>query len=226
VKPLAILALIIAAVIAAVAPFPIVWKPWVSPDYAAKMLVEDDGKGVVFWLPSAARFWGYRTYASISNYTNRFQRMDRNPLVFTLIDMLEREDRPMDDVFIGQLLGSPSVNAKLVGCYAAEAANADAAKRASCRQMVRSVLTRKPDVNNQIEIATALRVVGKSRMPGMSGDVVRLALDPDAPYGVRVQACIAAAKVPESEGLAALNGLDSAAWTECNKERGPADQRR
>src|SRR5262245_52229112 len=120
-----------------------VWKPWVSPDYAAKMLVEDDGKGFVFWIPSAAEFWGHRTYASISNYTNRFERMDRNPLVFTMIELLEEEDQPMDAALIGQLLNSPNVNAKLVGCFAA---------RASCSEMVRSVLKQTPNVNNQMEI--------------------------------------------------------------------------
>jgi len=203
----------------AAAPFPLIWRPWLSADYAAKALVEDDGKGLVFWIPAAARRWGHKTYGPLFGYTNAFENLDRHPLLFTLIDILS-EDRSPDIVDVSaKLRASHNPKAQLLGCYGLERQPPGSTDSASCRERYHSALSGTPDLDHQMLIVTALRILQKSGMAGYEDEIQRLAADRKAPRWVRVEACRAAMVVPEREALAVqLKDLEPDLFKECRDE--------
>lgn len=196
--------------------FPMTWRPWLSPQYAAKALVEDDGKGPVFWTPNAARFWGPKTYGYIYEYTDQFDNLNRNPLIFTLLDILSA-DRTKSRIAISEkLLDSNNTKANLLGCYVAVSESLALPGSASCRAKIRNVLSQDPDIYNQTEIQTALRVAGRSKMRGVSEELTRLMSNKTAPYGVHLEACHAAASIEEQKLLEAFK-------SNCNDAAGRTD---
>lgn len=200
------------------APFPIIWRPWVSPDYAAKALVQDDGKGLAFWIPSAARYWGYRVVEPISRYTNDFAEVNRDPLIRTLIDIFSESDAPQLTALTLKLLASRNVNAQLLGCYTGENSSAPNLTIGRCQMKIGDVLSAVPNIDNQTEIMTALRIVSRSNMSGMTEPISNLMMNQKAPFGVRVEACIAALRIPERDFMRpVVDAMDKSARQRCSE---------
>ena len=208
----------VAAIAVLLAPFPIVWKPWVSADYAAENLIEDN-KSVFPWLPAAAKLWGHRLYEPLYQRTNHFENVEPGRVIDALLDVLSDRDQPDVTEVTKKLLASSNMNAKLLGCYAAERHALRGVDSTSCHQMIQGVLAQAQSIENDTPMVTALRVVGRNRLGGMHREIARLVLDRQAAFMVRVEACIAAAYVPEATELqAALQGMDAPARAACEAE--------
>ena len=215
----------VAAIAFLLAPFPIVWKPWVSADYAAENLIVDN-KGIFPWLPAAARSWGHRIYEPLFQRTNHFENLDRDQVIDALLEILSDRDQPDVSEVAKKLLASNNLNAKLLGCYAAERHTLRGVDAAACHQTIHGVLAQASTIENTTEMVTALRVTGRNQLGGMHREIARLALDRPGSFMVRVEACIAAAHVPEAKELqAALQNMDAPARADCDAELARTDRK-
>lgn len=176
---------------------PLVWKPWVSPHYAAQQLAADDGKGLVYWMPSAARFWGHRIYEPLAEATEGFDEL-RPTAAYTLMDILTVDEPDAVMAVYPKLLASRSRRARLLGCYAAMKHRlAVASVTDRCSTELRDTLSQEASIESGSVIEFALRVVGQAQTAGMSDLIAAHLSNEKAPYWVRVEACKAAASLPE-----------------------------
>lgn len=98
--------------------FPVAWKPWVSPRYAAQYLVVDDGKGLVFWMPAAAKIWGSRILEPLADETQNFDLLVKEVEARTVFEIITEDGLAVSPDMITKLLVSKSVPARLLGMYA------------------------------------------------------------------------------------------------------------
>lgn len=178
---------------------PVVWKPWVSAEYATQRWVGDDGKGFVFWLEDAAKFWGYRTYEPLYDLTHQYEKLDKGLVVFTLLDIISSDKKENVAKINNKLLDANSTNARMLGYFASvthQLPVSDANARAA---EIRAVIDQQADASNQTQVELAIRVAGDTRISDVASFIGKHLNRRDVPYGVRVVACKALEKVPEKD---------------------------
>ena len=178
---------------------PVVWKPWVSAEYATQRWVDDDGKGIVFWLEDAARFWGYRTYKPLYDLTHQYEKLDKELVVFTLLDIISSDKKENVAKINNKLLDANSVNARMLGYFASVTHQLPVSDANVRIAEIRTVIGQQADVSNQTQIKLAIRVASDARIPDVTGLIGEHLNRRDVPYGVRVGACKALEKVPERD---------------------------
>lgn len=166
----------------------IVWRPWLSPRYTAQQLAIDDGKGFVFWIGNAARFWGHHIYHPLLESTEGFDYL-KSPMIFTLMDIIASDNAESVADFSVKLLNANSRQARLLGCFAAVKHKLTTPTPGLCEDLVQGVLSEEATIDNQVEIRVALRISGNARMTKMSQLVMGHINNISAPHGVVADAC-------------------------------------
>jgi hypothetical protein len=182
---------------------PAIWKPWVSPRYAAEMLTLDDGKGLVFWAPRAAKFWGHEIYSPLSDATGHFNDLNNWVGLITLFEIVGSDTPENVSEIYRELLGSSSAKVRMVGFYAAKKHSLPAPNLTEREAEIRNALTRRaeesaPNVSD-LEMHLALMVIAATPFEGVQ-DSLRNILNGEEPsYWTAVHACRALEGIPERE---------------------------
>lgn len=180
----------------------VVWRPWVSPRYAALELAEYDGKGLTPWIPRAAKFWGPRIYAPLGEFTNQFEELRSVPQD-ALIEILLGENAGNVAEICQVLVNSRNRGARMVGYLAASKHGVPIRGEATLDAEVRELAAKEVTTNDNDTIL-ALRVVGHLAMPGMLRVVTYQAERQGGPSEVRKAACYALDRLPEKSEAAEI----------------------
>lgn len=174
------------------------WYGWVSPDYTAKNLVNDDGKGPIFWFPAMAKFWGHKMYDPLERYTNGFVHLT-NVTTYTLLDILEKDDPKNVNFVYPKLAGSKSSIGNLLGCFAVIHHILKADSVDECKLLVIKKMGQEPDIysSNVAEIKLALEMVGRSPIRGAEDVIDRILKDEKVGFWVKVKGSSCLALLPK-----------------------------
>ena len=173
----------------------VVWRPWVSPRYAAFELAEYDGKGVTPWIPVAAKFWGNRIYAPLGEATNQFEELRAAPQD-ALTEILLGENAGNVAEVSEVLANSGNRGSRMVGFMAARKHGVSLPGEEALEVELRELAAKEVTTNDNDTIL-ALQVVGHLAMPGMLRVVTYQAERQGAPSEVRRAACLALERIPE-----------------------------
>ena len=181
--------------------FPITWKPWVSPRYAAKYLVSDDGKGFAFWIPGAAKHWGSRIYVPLAEATQNFDLLTKEVETRTVLEIIRMDDAAVPSDVVTKLLGSKSVPAGLLGMYAlsvhGQSVAAGDVNFLNPVSLLAKEMAREPMDADEIILSLALAVVTQAKLPGAIPILKSYVEKPLQPYWTVVAACRTLEAVPE-----------------------------
>ncbi|GIK35997.1 MAG: hypothetical protein BroJett010_25560 [Gammaproteobacteria bacterium] len=173
----------------------VVWRPWVSPRYAAYELASYDGKGVTTWVPNAAKFWGSRVYAPLAEATDQFDNLRPQPRQ-TLTEILLQDAAGNVAAVCEALTSSRNSGSRMVGFLAAKWHGIPVRAEDVLAREVRTVAARESTVNDS-DTVLALRIVGRLGMPGMLTVVAHQAQRENAPSEIRKAACFSLDRLPE-----------------------------
>ena len=189
--------------------FPVTWKPWVSPRYAAQYLVDDDGKGLAFWIPAAAKRWGSRIYAPLAEATQNFDFLAKEVETRTVLEMVTMDGPAVPSDVVAKLLSSKSVPAGLLGMYAlsvrGQSVTPGGANLVDPVSLLIKEMAHEPMDADDISLRLALAVVAQAKLPGAIPVLKNYLAKPFRPYWTVVAACKALEAVPErNEAIAVL----------------------
>lgn len=150
--------------------FPVTWKPWISPRYAAQYLVIDDGKGLAFWIPAAAKRWGSRIYEPLAEETQNFDLLTKEVETRTVLEIVAMDAPAVPPDVVAKLLGSRSVPANLLGMYAlgvsGQSTAAGGANSTDPISLLAKEMAREPMEADDIILRLAMVVVAQAKLPG------------------------------------------------------------
>lgn len=182
----------------------VIWRPWVSPRYAAFELADYDGKGLTIWIPAAAKFWGSRIYVPLAEATNQFEDFGWS-LQETLTEILLGEKAGNVADVSALLLDSQNAGSRMVGFLAAKKHGIPVPGQEALEAQIRELAAKEVATNDRYTIL-ALEIVGHLGLPGMLPVIARQAQRQQVPSGVRTAACIALERIPERSEAEELLG--------------------
>ena len=173
----------------------VIWRPWISPRYAAIELAGYDGKGPGIWIPAAAKFWGSRIFVPLAEATNQFEDLGWSSQE-TLTEILLSEDAVTVAEICGKLLGSKNLAARMLGFLAARKHGIAVPGQEALENQIRELAAREVATNDRYTIL-ALEIVGHLGLPGMVPVIAVQAQRYQAPSEIKRAACFALERVPE-----------------------------
>jgi hypothetical protein len=189
--------------------FPVTWKPWVSPRYAAQYLVGDDGKGFAFWIPAAAKRWGSRIFEPLADETQNFDLLAKEVETRTVLEIITTDGPAVPPDVVTKLLGSKSVPAGLLGMYAlsvrGQSVVTGGVNLVNPVSLLAREMAREPMDADDISLRLALSVVAQAKLPGAIPALQSYLEKSLRPYWTIVAACRTLEAVPErNEAIAVL----------------------
>lgn len=172
------------------------WRPWLSPRYAAQQLAGDDGRGLTIFSQAASKFWGPAIYPYLRQATANFEDFDYYISAYAVLEILLDDSAASAILICRDLLKSSSEFAEFVGYAACSYHGEDMHTWSNISEKVLQRLTKLENVDDP-KVLLALQVVKLSKLEGAVNELRRQLLRDDVPYWTAVGTCEALREVPE-----------------------------
>lgn len=113
--------------------FQCIWKPWLSPDFAAEYLATYEPAIPFDGTYNASLMWGKEIYEPLRLQTNNFDDLNSIYSADTLLEILKRDPSAGHEL-ANVLLASKGKWSKLLGCYLVLDRELDKSQARDCRE--------------------------------------------------------------------------------------------